>query len=436
MNDRRRTAALVIVGVCRLLTGPTASAQKNEQQPLTLSRAVTLAVEQSSELALAKARYAVAEQEEAQARAPFHPSLFTGSGAAYTNGFPMTPGGAAPAIFNLSYVQTLFNPPLRGQARAAAQRVEVERLGLERSRDAVILRTTLVFIDLVQVRQALEAQRRARDAARRIEDITRNRVLEGKELPIETVRAELSGTRAEQRIIQLEGRDEALVAELGALIGRPGQRPIHVVPDTLAPQPEQRTADLVVLALANNLELQQADVERRGRADRLEGERGGRWPSIDIVGEYATLSRINNYDEFFRRFQRHNVNAGIQVRWSILSAQTAAAVRLAQSELQLGEIELKRKREEVELTVRRESQRARELRAARDVAGLELKLAQETLRILQERFQAERTNLREVEGARIEESDKWIAFLQADYESQQAQLTLLRTTGQLRRLFP
>jgi outer membrane protein TolC len=403
---------------------------------LTLKRAVTLALENSSELALAKARHAVAEQQEAQARAPFHPSLFTGSGAAYTNGFPMTPGGAAPAIFNLSYVQTLFNPPLRGQARAAAQRVEVERLGLDRSRDAVILRTALVFLDLVQVRHALDVQRRARDATRRIQDITRSRVAEGKELPIEAVRAELSGAHAEQRIIQLEGREETLVTELDALIGRRRDQRLQVVSDTLALQPEQPTADLVVLALANNIELQQADVERQARVDRLKGERGGYWPSIDLVSEYATLSKINNYDEFFQKFQRHNLNAGIQLRWSIFSAQTTSAVRLAQSELQLGEVELTRKREEVELTVRRESQRARELRATRDVAGLELKLAQENLRILQERFAADRTNLREVEGARLEESDKWVAFLQADYESQQAQLELLRTTGQLGRLFP
>ena len=435
MNDHRRALALVIFAICSVLTGPTAFAQE-EQQPLTLRRAVALAVENSSELALAKARYAVAERREAQARAPFHPSLSTGSGAAYTNGFPMTPGGAAPAVFNLSYIQTLFNPPLRGQARAAEQRVEVERLGLERSRDAVILRTALVFLDLVQVRHALDVQRRARDAARRIEDITRSRVTEGKELRIETVRAELAGARAEIRIIQLEGRADTLVTELGGLIGRRSDQPLQVVPDTLAPQREQPTVDLVELALANNIELQQADVERRARAERLKGERGGYWPSVDVVSEYATLSRMNNYDAFFQKFQRHNLNAGIQVRWSISSAQTTSAVRLAQSELQLGEVELKRHREEVELAVRRESQRVRELRAIRDVAGLELKLAQENLRILQERFQAERTNLREVEGARLEESDKWVAFLQADYESQQAQLELLRTTGQLGRLFP
>jgi outer membrane protein TolC len=434
MSDHARAAALAMFGIGWLLTGPTVFAQ--EQQRLTLRRAVTLAVENSSELALAKARYVVAEQQVAQARAPFHPNLFTGSGAAYTNGFPMTPGGAAPAVFNVSYVQTVFNPPLRGQARAAERRVDVERLGLERSRDAVILRTALVFLDLVQVRHALEVQRRARDAALRIQDITGSRVAEGRELPIETVRAELSGARAEQHIIQLEGREDSLATELGALIGRRGDQPLQVMPETLAPQPEQPTVDLVVLALANNTELQQADVERRARAIRLEGERGGFWPSVDVVSEYATLSRINNYDEFFRKFQRHNVNAGIQARWSIFSAQTTSAVRLAESELRLGEVELKRKREEVELAVRRESQRARELKAIRDVAGLELKLAQESLRILQERFQAERTNLREVEGARMEESEKWVAFLQADYDSQHAQLELLRTTGQLRRLFP
>jgi outer membrane protein TolC len=434
MNDQRRAASIAVLGICWLLTGSTAFGQ--ELQPLTLKQAVTLALDNSSELALAKARHAVADQEGGQARAPFRPSLFTGSGAAYTNGFPMTPGGAPPSVFNLSYVQTLFNPPLRGQARAAEQRLEVERLGLEGTRDAVILRTALAFLDLVQVRHALEVQRRARDAVQRIQDITRTRVTEGRELPIENVRAELSAARAEERIVALEGREDALVTELRRLTGLRSDLPLQIVPDTLPPQPEEPTADLVGLAVANNTELQQADYERRARADRLKGERGGYWPSIDLVSEYATLSRINNYDEFFRKFQRHNLNAGIQARWSIFSGQTTSAVRLAQAELQLGEVELRRKREEVELAVRRGSQRARELKSVRDVAGLELRLAQENLRILQERFQVDRTNLRDVESGRLEESDKWVAFLQADYESQQARLELLKTTGQLGRLFP
>src|SRR5262249_40135779 len=112
MNEPRRATRLVVFGTCWLLISACAFGQ--EQQPLTLKQAVALALQNSSQLALARSQYAVAERQQAQANAPFRPNLFTGSGAAYTSGFPMTPSGAAPALFNLSYIQTVLNPPLRG----------------------------------------------------------------------------------------------------------------------------------------------------------------------------------------------------------------------------------------------------------------------------------------------------------------------------------
>src|SRR5262249_4095238 len=154
---------------------------------------------------------------------------------------------------------------------------------------------------------------------------------------------------------------------LGSLIGRPSDHPLELVPEALAPQSEQPTADLVALALANSVELHQIEIEHRARIDRLEGARGSYWPSLDVVGEYSILSRVNSYDEFFRKFQRHNVIAGVQARWSIFNAETPAAIRVAQHEVQLEEIELNRKRAEIEQTARRQVQRARELRIARDV---------------------------------------------------------------------
>ena len=80
-------------------------------------------------------------------------------------------------------------------------------------------------------------------------------------------------------------------------------------------------------------------------------------------------------------------------------------------------------------------QEVRELDAAREVARLELKLAQENLQIVQANFEEGRTNLREVEVARVEENDKWLAFLDGDYDLQKAQLDLLNTTGELSRVF-
>jgi hypothetical protein len=40
-------------------------------------------------------------------------------------------------------------------------------------------------------------------------------------------------------------------------------------------------------------------------------------------------------------------------------------------------------------------------------------------------------NLPEVERARLEESDKWMAYLNTNFQRQQAELDLLHTAGQL-----
>src|SRR5262249_47693875 len=303
-NRAEWATRFVGLNLCCVLSASTAFSQ----EPLTLRQAVTLAVQHSSDLALARARYSIAEQTAAFVRAPFGPNLFAGSGAGYTLGFPMTVGGAPPALFDVAYIQTVFNRPLQSQANAAERRAEVERLTLEDSRDAVILRTAEIFLDLVQVRQALDARRRTRNALPRIQDITDSRVAEGRELPVEALRAKLDGARTEQAIVQLEGREDALTTELQRLTGIPiSPNPLEVVPDRLAAQAEQPIADLVARALASNSELQRAESEQRVRRDRLKGERAAYWPAIDVVGEYAVLARFNNYDEFFRKFERNNL---------------------------------------------------------------------------------------------------------------------------------
>jgi outer membrane protein TolC len=85
----------------------------------------------------------------------------------------------------------------------------------------------------------------------------------------------------------------------------------------------------------------------------------------------------------------------------------------------------------VRLDVVQKSRSVRELDAAREVARLDLKLAQETVQLAQARFDQGRVTLQEIEQDRLDESDKWIAFLDADFAREQAQLTLLQATGQL-----
>ncbi len=412
---------------------PAVGAQEKEE--LNIRRAVALAVQNSPELALARAHQTVSERTVEAERSLFLPNLYTGSGAAYTNGFPQTAGGAAPSVFNLSYVQTLFNGPARGQLRAAEERMQIQRLAVERTRSSVILRTASAYLELAKVRHSLDLLRREHESARKILDYTRERSAQGLELPIEVTRSELSLARIEQRIAQLESREEVLEGELRALTGLASTTRLEVKPEPLPIGALPAAAQLAQLAVANNFELRQAEYERRARERRLQGQRSGYWPSVDLVGEYTILSRLNNYDEFFRKFQRHNVNIGVQVKIPIFSSQTSAAVDLVRSELAAAEIDLKNRRLDLEMEVRRQAGRIRELSAAREVTRLELKLAEENVRLLQAGFEEGRTNLRDLENARLEENDKWLAFLDADYQHQQAQLDLLKSTGQLTRVF-
>jgi outer membrane protein TolC len=85
----------------------------------------------------------------------------------------------------------------------------------------------------------------------------------------------------------------------------------------------------------------------------------------------------------------------------------------------------------VSTAVRVKTRRLRERDAAKEVARLELQLAQQNLTVLQSQFGEGRINLREVERARLEESDKWMAYLDANFQRQQTQLDLLQTAGQL-----
>lgn len=426
---------LIFAGVLLLASATAVFAQGTSgTEILTLKRAVALALQNSRELALARVQSNVAEKTANVNRALFLPNFYTGSGIGYTRGYPQGISGP-PSVFNLTYVQTVFNGPLRGEFRAAEERAEAQRLAMENTRDAVIVRAASAYLELAKVRRSLELLRRERESAQRIVDITRERLGAGIELPIEVTRAQLTAARVEQRIVHLEGREEALEGELRGLLGLPADQRLEVAPEELPAGADQPVRELVAMALAENSAIRRTEAERRAREHRLKGERIGYFPTVDLVSQYALLARFNNFDQFFRTFRRNNFSIGLDVKIPLFSARTSAAVALAQTDLNAAELELKTKRNDVEIEVRQQSRRARELELTHEVARLELQMAQENLRVAQSQFQEGRASLRDLEKARLEESDKWLAFLDTDYERQQGQLELLRSTGQLARVF-
>jgi len=431
--NRAYRARICCVAAALLAMAHAAGAQQAAPAPdaLTLRGAVQRAVERSPDVRKARAELDVALRASGLRRSVFLPNLFTGTDVAYSRGFPL----GAPQVFNLSYQQTVFDGPKRGEFRAAQARAEIQRLEADRVRDAVIVRTAAAFLELQQLRKALASLRIETESAARILDVTRERAKEGLELPIEITRAELTLARVKQRLVQSEGRAERLEDDLRLLLGLASGAPLLLAEDTLPRAAEQPVPELVAMAVENSAAVKQAELERRAREHRLRGEKSGYLPTLELVGQYGIFSRTNNYDDFYVTFERHNVTVGLRARIPIFSATRAAQVSLAQSELQSGTLDVERRRAEVETEARAQARRARELDSAQDVARLEHKLAQQNLAVLQAQFDEGRLNLRELERARLEEHDRWRAFLDAQIAQQKAQLEILRSTGQLAKLF-
>jgi outer membrane protein len=406
-----------------------------ESGKLTLQQAVKLALQNSRDLKLARVQYNVALGEAGTYRASFLPNLYTGSGAAYTYGFPALPGGQAPAVFQMEYTQTVFNPLLKGQQRAAEERAKNQKLELDRTRDDVIVRTATAYLEMAEVRHSLELVRREQASVEKILEVTQERVVSNQELPVEVTRGELMAARVAERVINLEGRDDALTRQLLDLTGLADTVALEVETEEPSFANDMQEAEMINLAVENDLRIQEAENERAARQRLLRGARLSYWPTIDFVGQYSILSKFNNYDQFYKTFQRNNVNAGLQVTVPLFAAKTRSNVALAESELNAAELLLSDKRQEVRLEVQQKARNVRELDARLEVARLDLKLAQETLQLTQAKFDEGRATLRDLEQGRLDESEKWVAFLDANFARQQGQLTLLQATGQLAKVF-
>ena len=357
----------------------TTPAVAQDSQTLTMHQAITLALQNSRDLKLARVQYNVALNEAGVDRAAFRPNLYTGAGLAYTYGFPSLPGGEAPSVFQLDYQQTVFNPLLKGQQKAAEDRAKNQKLEMDRMRDDVIVRAATEYLELAKVQHSLDLMRGERASAEKILQAMQERVAANQELPIEVTRSQLALARIQERTIKLEDREETLEAEIRDLTGVPDTQSIEAEQDEPSFAVDQAVSDMEDLALQNDRSVTEAENERDARQHILRGAHLSYFPTVDIVGQYAILSKFNNYNEFYKTFQRNNVNVGVQMTIPIFAAKTSANVALAKSQLDEAELQLGSKRQQVRLDVQQKARSVRELDASREVARLDLQLAQETL---------------------------------------------------------
>jgi outer membrane protein TolC len=192
-----------------LLLASFASGVHAEIHTLTLREAVDRALHQNPDIALARLDEQKAAQAARIAKAPFSPAIFAGSGLAYSSGFPMSVDGAAPSIFQARAKQDIFNRQQSYLVASARENVRGAGIVTSAKRDEIAFRTASTYLDAQRAARLADLARKQVESLEKIQQTMGERVKEGRELPIQSKRAELQVARARQRVGQLAADQDA-----------------------------------------------------------------------------------------------------------------------------------------------------------------------------------------------------------------------------------
>jgi len=259
------------------------------------------------------------------------------------------------------------------------------------------------------------------------------RVAEGKELEIEKDKAALNLARARQRATALSLDRAYLERSLAIVLGYGPEDSVRIstsersAPDL--PNSEQATVDL---ALGNSKELRRLESVLTARGFTVKAQHASRLPQIDLVAQYALLTRYNFNEDFFGRFNRHAGQVGVSIQIPVLTG-TGAAALAQQAELDSVRLreEIKSARGRISLDARRSFEELRNVEAAEEVARLDLEVTRKILTVTLAQFGEGRATLTDVANLRTAENERWITFYDVQSSRERARLNVLRQTGSL-----
>ena len=194
----------------------------------------------------------------------------------------------------------------------------------------------------------------------------------------------------------------------------------------------QNEAEALAQAVAGNPELKRIDASLRAKGFALRAEKGALTPRLDLVAQYSLLGRFNNFEDFFNKFQRHNGQIGMSFQIPVFGRKEVSA-RAAKVRLETSALEIQRSalRSGIELEVHGKFEDLRQAEGQRKLARLELDYARENLNVILANHDEGRTEMEEIEKARLEENQAWASYYDSQYTAQKAKLNLLRETGEL-----
>jgi outer membrane protein TolC len=417
-------------------------------EPVPLRRVVELALTHATGAAIAAADEQHAAAGYHELRDGYIPQLSTGAGLGYSYGFPLALEGSAPSLFNINTQSALLNPALRNFVRAARVDSNVASLKSKDERNQIIQDAAQSYAELAKWEQRLTSLQETETATDKIQTAVAERVKEGVDSELDGLQARRSAARVRLRITEAQGAAAVLREHLSKLTGLPADG-IQTESDALPDFPAlPADASLPVHAADANPGVQAAVEHARAQYLRAQGEHKSLWPSIDFAAQYALLSKFNNFQNYYipekpcvtsigtflcptTGFQQNNATIGVSIRFPLFNAAQRMRAQAADADAAKATKQAEAARNQVSEETLRLQRSVAQMQAAHDVAELEYEIAQKTLTAAQTRIDAGTATLQDLDNARSQLSERFIALQDVSFELERSQLGLLRSTGGL-----
>jgi outer membrane protein TolC len=403
-----------------------------EVRPMTLKQAVEAAMKQSPDLALARLDEEKARLGVRAARDPFTPKVSVGSGMGYTYGMPMAFGGG-PTVIQARSSQSIFNRPQSFAVAQARENARGAAIAVTGKRDEVAWRVAELYLDAERTARVGELARKDAESQEKVLASVHVQVREGRALPLAEKTAAYQLAYARQMALNLETDQAAAETSLAVALGFSSEDRVRaVLAERPAPALPASEDQALRAAVESNKELRRIESQIAAKQLEVKGNKSARLPTAELVAMYGLFAKFNNYEDYFRKFERNNAQIGVNFQLPVFAGSGVGA-QVAQSETEAARLraELTNTRNRIAADVQQAFRESTRSSSAADLARLDLEVAREQLSVNLAQMQEGRTGLREVEQARVAENQKWIAFYEARYAAEKAKWNVLRLTGGL-----
>jgi len=405
---------------------------------VSLLTTVDQALRNSTSVRIAAADVQRAAAGVSEARDVYVPNFVLGSSVGYTYGFPI----GQPTIVNVSTQSLLFNFSQRDYLRSARSALSAAQLTLADARQQVVFDAALDYVQLDTDRRRIEILDEENGDASRLAMIEQQRLDAGVGTRDDLLRAKLVSAQIRLKRLHIQDDIDLLRQRLAHLTGLPADS-LETETNSIPPSPglerDSPAPAMASLTAMNTEAVRAAYASAQSHQYQAFGDARQIYrPQIGFGSTYSRFSEINNYQEYYLRFQHNNFEAGLQITLPLFDASKKAKERESVAEALRAAAQADQARNASSENIVALQKSLNELAAQKDVAQLQSELAQSQLDAVLTQINAPSTapgatplTPREEQQARIEERRRAEDALDANFELMKAELGLLRASGQI-----